>query len=88
MRRGEYKFRILEMHLKLRDQQLKTILYIYIPKPHGNHKTKIYNRYTHTKEKAIQNTTLKIVIKSEENKRQREEKRPTKTNPNQLKSWQ
>ena len=29
MRREEYKCRILEMHLKLRDQQLKTILYIY-----------------------------------------------------------
>ena len=30
VRRGQYKFRILEMHLKLRDQKLKTILYIYI----------------------------------------------------------
>ena len=29
MRRGEYKCRILEMHLKLRDQQLKTILHIH-----------------------------------------------------------
>ena len=29
MRRGECKCKILEMHLKLRDQQLKTILYIY-----------------------------------------------------------
>ena len=29
MRRGEYKCRILEMHLKLKDQQLKTILFIY-----------------------------------------------------------
>ena len=29
MRRGGYKCRTLEMHLKLRDQQLKTILYIY-----------------------------------------------------------
>ena len=26
---GEYKFRLFKMHLKLRDQQLKTILYIY-----------------------------------------------------------
>ena len=29
MRRGEYKCRILEMHLKLRDQQLKTNLHMY-----------------------------------------------------------
>ena len=29
VRRGKYKCRILEMHLKLIDQQLKTILYIY-----------------------------------------------------------
>ena len=28
MRRGEYKCRILEMHLKLKDWQFKTILYI------------------------------------------------------------
>ena len=29
MRRGWYKCRTLEMHLQLRDQQLKTILYVY-----------------------------------------------------------
>ena len=29
MRRGGYKCRILEMHLQLRDKQLKTISYIY-----------------------------------------------------------
>ena len=29
MRRGGYKCRTLEMHLQLRDQQLKTILYMY-----------------------------------------------------------
>lgn len=49
MRRGGYKFRILEMHWKLRDQQLKIILYniqtaINISKPHRNYKQKIYNR--------------------------------------------
>ena len=27
--RGDHKYRILEMHLKLKDQQLKTILFIY-----------------------------------------------------------
>ena len=45
-RRGRYKCRILEMSLQLRDQQLRTI-------PHGNHKPKLYNRYTHKSEKAI-----------------------------------
>ena len=29
VRRGEYKCRILEMDLKLKDQQLKTILFTY-----------------------------------------------------------
>ena len=29
MRGGEYKCRIFEMHLKLRDQQLKTIIHMY-----------------------------------------------------------
>ena len=50
--RGQYKCRKWEMHLKLRDQQLKTILYIYrllYGKPHWkNPKKKIYNRYIHT----------------------------------------
>ena len=64
VRRAKYKWRILELHLKLRDQQLKTILcvsiclsiciyiytYTYIPraKPHGNCKPKIYNKHTRT----------------------------------------
>ena len=29
VKRGEHKYRILEMHLKLKDQQLNTILLIY-----------------------------------------------------------
>ena len=29
VRRGEHKCRILEMHLKLKEQQLKTIFFIY-----------------------------------------------------------
>ena len=33
--------------------------------------------------KKASNTTLKIVLKPQENKRGREEKRPTKTNPKQ-----
>ena len=45
----KYKFRIFEMLLKLRDQQLKTIMCVCV----CTH-TKIYNRYTHKKEKGIQ----------------------------------
>ena len=29
LRRGEYRYRILEMYLKLIDQELKTIMYLY-----------------------------------------------------------
>ena len=43
---------------------------------------------THKKRKSNPNTTLKIAIKSHENKRGKEEKRPTKTNPKQLTKWQ
>ena len=51
MRRGEHKCRILEKHLKLKDQQLKTILFIYILLYQNITVTTNgkYNRYTHTK---------------------------------------
>ena len=50
---------------------------------------KIYNRYTHTKEKRIQyNANGSHQITREENKREKEEKRPTKANPKQLIKWQ
>ena len=41
---GEYKCEVFEMHLKLRDQRLKSCIYVQttISKPHGNHKPKIY----------------------------------------------
>ena len=52
MRGGECKYSITEMHLKLIDQQFKTIL--TISKPHGNSKPKIYNRYTHTQTKKFE----------------------------------
>ena len=43
---------------------------------------------THTQiRKSNSNTTLKIIIIPQENKR-REEKTPTKTNPKQLTKWQ
>ena len=45
MRRGGYKCRTLEVHLRLRDQQLKTISYIQtlISKLQNNCKPKIYD---------------------------------------------
>ena len=76
MRRGEYKSRKWELHLKLREGQLKTTLcvcvcvciYIYMYKHsfyqnlmgNANQKTIID---THTKKKKQPNTTLKMVIK-------------------------
>ena len=69
---------MFEMHLKLRDQQLKTTVCVCVcvhkinggsgatmSKPHGNYKSKIYNRQTH-KRKRNPNATLKIVIKLQE----------------------
>ena len=64
MRKAEYKCRTLEMHLKLKDQQLKSIIYIYMDcciKPHGNCKPKIL-RYTQKKKKQSKHNM--IVIKS------------------------
>lgn len=40
-------------------------------KPHGKHKPKIYNKYTYENEKRNPNTTLKVVIKSEDKKNRR-----------------
>ena len=64
-------------------------IWIAIYKLHGNHKPKIYNinRYTQKRERNP-NITLRIVIKSQENKRKEEQKRPTKTTPKQLTKWQ
>ena len=42
----------------------------------------------HTNKKSNPNTTLKIVIKLQKNKRKKGEKRPIKTNPKQLIKWQ
>ena len=87
MTRGEYKCRILERHFKLKEQQLKTILFIYsllYQNPMGttNQKSTID---THTKNKKQSKHTSKgrHQITIEENKRGREEKRTSKTNPKQ-----
>ena len=86
MRRGGYKCRTLEMYLQLREQQLKTISYTH---------TLIYQNFritanqntieTHTNNKnQLKYTKDSHQTTRGENKRRREEKRATKTNPKQL----
>ena len=88
VRREGYKCRTLEMHFQLRDQQLKIISYIYINsyiKTSGQLQTKNLQLIHKQIRKINSNTTLKIVIKPQE-ERTREEgkkKRATKTNPKQ-----
>ena len=80
------------MHLQLRDQQLKTISYTY---------RLFYQKFkiTSTQKSTIDTQTNKInqlkyntkdchQTTRGENKRIREEKRATKTNPKQLIKWQ
>ena len=50
----EYKCKVVKMHLKLKDQKLKTIIYILLYKAHGSLKPTIYNGNTHKKEKGNQ----------------------------------
>ena len=71
MRRGEYKCRKWELHLKLRDQQLTTTSYIYRVQ-YQNHRQATNQKSTidtHTKRKHNPNTTLKIVIKLQEKRK-------------------
>ena len=90
MRRRGYKCRKWELPLKLRDQQLKTT-FIYTEcyiKCHRKCKQKTCNRYTHKKEKQ-QKHNIKNGLQTtrQEDKREGEEKRLTKTNPKQLRKW-
>lgn len=78
------------MHLKLKDQQLKTILFIYrLPYINvmlmASWKSTI-DTHTHTKE-SKHNTKINYQITREKNKRGREEKYTYKTNPKQLTRW-
>ena len=92
MRRGGYKCRTLEINLQLRDQKLKIISYTY---------RLLYKnfRITANRKSTIESQTnkknqLKYNIKDShqtnrgENKKRKEEKRATKTNPKQLTKWQ
>ena len=87
VRRGEHKCRILEIHLKLRDEQLKTILYVYRLLYQNlmvteNQKSTIDTQKRKNSPNATLNTIDNYQI-TKENKRGREEKRPTKLNPKQ-----
>ena len=91
MRREGYKCRALHVHLRLRDQQLKTILYIYRLlyqnfRVTANQKSTI-NTHTNKKNLLKCNTKDRNKTTRGENKR-REEKRATKINPKQLIKWQ
>ena len=91
MRRGEYKFRILEMHLKLTVNQLKTNFYIYRPLYQNlmetiNQKTTL-DIHTKNKKESKHNTKHSHQITRKENKREKEEKQLTK-NPKQFLKWQ
>ena len=93
MRRGGYTRRTLEMHLQLRDQQPKTISCIYIyrltSKLQSNCKPKTtVDTQTNKKNQLKYNTKDSHQTRRGENKRRREEKRATKTNPKQLIKWQ
>ena len=92
VRRAEYKFRILEMHLKLKKTAFKTILYIYRLLYQNlmvttNQKSTI-DTHTQKKKESKHNTKVNHQITREENKRVREEKRPRKPNPKQSTKWQ
>ena len=82
----------LEMHLQLREQQLKTISYTHRLlyqdiRITANQKSTIDIRMN-KKNQLKYNMKDSHQIKGGENKRRREEKRATKTNPEQLIKWQ
>ena len=79
---------MLEMYLQLRDQQLKTISYVYRLlyqnfRVTANQKSTI-DTQTNKKKQSKYNTKYSHQTTREENKRRRGEKRPRKTNPKQL----
>ena len=78
VRIGEHKWRPLKIHLKLRDQQLKTILFIYRLLYQNlivtaNQKSTI-DAHIKRKKESKHNTKVSHQITREENKRGREEK--------------
>ena len=80
------------MHLQLRDQQLKTILYVYRLlyqnfRLTANKKSTI-DTQTNKKNQLKYNTKDSHQTRRGENKRRRKDKRAIKTNPKQLIKWQ
>ena len=73
MRRGGYKCRTLEMNLQLREQQLKTISYTYRLLYQNFGITANQKSTIDTQRKINSNTTLKIVIKPQEERREGKE---------------
>ena len=92
VRRGGYKCRTLEMHLQLREQQLKTILYIYRYLYQNFRITtkqkSTIDTQTNKKNQLKYNTKDSLQTRRGENKRSRKEKRATKTNRKQIIKWQ
>ena len=60
------------MHSNLTDQQLNP----------GNHKPKIFNKYTKERKESKYDTTGSHQLTRKENKRRNKQKRTTKTTPN------
>ena len=85
VRRGGYRFRTLEMHLQLRDQQLNLIYQNF--RITANQKSTI-NTQTNKKNQLKYSTKDSHQTTRGENKRRREEKRAAQTNPKQLITWQ
>ena len=82
---GEHKCRILDIHLKWKDHQLQTILFIYILLYQNLMVTTNWRIDTYIKEKASKHNTKfrhqitrEKIKKSQEKRRGREEKRLTK----------
>ena len=80
MRRGGYKCRTLEMHLQLRNQQLKIISYrlLYQNFRITANKKSTIDTHTNKKHQLKYNTKDSHQTRRGENKRRREEKRATK----------
>ena len=79
MRRGKDKYRTLKMHLKLRDQEPKIILYTYIglyQNLMGTTHQETMDTHIKKKKPTKHNAKDSQQITREENKRGREEKRP------------
>ena len=98
VRGEENKCKVVKMHLKLRDQQLKTITYTYIHMHTHVHILLYRNLMVTTNQKSIIDTHTKKRKESKHNikdshqitreDKKKEQKRTTKATPKQLTKWQ